>query len=90
MNAELTLNDITRFLENLSVGRTGKAFLLDQQGRLIATSSGVPLTDTRDYPVVASASADRQIARAAAFLEKEFKSYREINGPVFPRPLNIR
>ena len=80
MNAELTLNDITRFLENLSVGRTGKAFLLDQQGRLIATSSGVPLTDTRDYPVVASASADRQIARAAAFLEKEFKSYREING----------
>jgi len=80
MNAELTLNDITRFLENLSVGRTGKAFLLDQHGRLIATSSGVPLTDTRNYPVVASASADRQIARAAAFLEKEFGSYRAING----------
>jgi serine phosphatase RsbU (regulator of sigma subunit) len=80
MNAELTLNDITRFLENLSVGRTGKAFLLDQQGRLIATSSGVALTDTRNYPVVASASADRQIARAAAFLEMEFGSYRAIKG----------
>jgi sigma-B regulation protein RsbU (phosphoserine phosphatase) len=80
MNAELTLNDITHFLENLSVGRTGKAFLLDQQGRLIATSSGVPLTDTRNYPVVASASADRQIARAAAFLEQEFESYRAIEG----------
>ena len=78
MNAELTLNDITRFLENLSVGRTGKAFLLDQHGRLIATSSGVPLTDTRNYPVVASASADRQIARAAAFLEQEFESYTAI------------
>jgi sigma-B regulation protein RsbU (phosphoserine phosphatase) len=80
MNAELTLNDITRFLEKLSVGRTGKAFLLDQRGRLIATSSGVPLTDTRNYPVVASASADRQIARAAAFLEREFESYRAIKG----------
>ena len=80
MNAELTLNDITYFLENLSVGRTGKAFLLDQQGRLIATSSGVPLTDTRNYPVVASASADRHIATAAAFLEKEFESYRAIDG----------
>jgi sigma-B regulation protein RsbU (phosphoserine phosphatase) len=80
MNAELTLNDITHFLENLSVGRTGKAFLLDQRGRLIATSSGVPLTDTRDYPVVASASADRHIATAATFLEKEFESYRAING----------
>ena len=80
MNAELTLNDITRFLENLRVGRTGKAFLLDQQGRLIATSSGVPLTDARNYPVVASASADRQIARAAAILEQEFESYRDIDG----------
>jgi sigma-B regulation protein RsbU (phosphoserine phosphatase) len=80
MNAELTLNDITHFLENLSVGRTGKAFLLDQQGRLIATSSGVPLTDTRNYPIIASASADRQIARATAFLEEEFKSYTAIGG----------
>lgn len=78
MNAELTLNDITHFLENLSVGRTGKAFLMDLQGRLLATSSGVLLTDTRKYPVAASASADRQIARAAAFLEKEFKSYSAI------------
>ena len=78
MNAELTLNDITHFLEKLSVGRTGKAFLLDQQGRLIATSSGVPLTDTRDYPVSASTSADRHIAKAAAFLEEEFKSYSAI------------
>ena len=78
MNAELTLNDITHFLEKLSVGRTGKAFLLDQQGRLIATSSGVPITDTRNYPVSASTSADRQIAKAASFLEREFKSYKAI------------
>ena len=80
MNAELTLNDISHFLEKLSVGRTGKAFVLDQHRRLIATSSGVPLTDSGNYPVIASASADRQIARAAAFLEKEFKSYRAIEG----------
>ena len=80
MNAELTLNDITHFLEGLSVGRTGKAFLLDQRGRLIATSSGVPLTDTENYPVAATASADRQIARAAVYLEKEFESYRAIEG----------
>ena len=80
MNAELTLDDITQFLENLSVGRTGKAFLLDLQGRLIATSSGVPPTYSSNYPVIASASADRQIARAATFLEREFKSYDAIDG----------
>jgi serine phosphatase RsbU (regulator of sigma subunit) len=78
MNAELTLNDITLFLEKLSIGRTGKAFLIDQKGRLIATSSGIPLTDAKNYPVIASAAADRQIAKAAMFLEKEFGSYKSI------------
>jgi sigma-B regulation protein RsbU (phosphoserine phosphatase) len=80
MNAELTLDDITLFLEKLSVGRTGKAFLIDQKGRLIATSSGVPLMDTENYPVIASAAADRQIAAAAMRLEEEFESYEAIEG----------
>lgn len=80
MNAVLTLDDITSFLEKLSVGRTGKAFLIDQKGRLIATSSGVPLSDSDDNPVIASAAADRQIAAAAKRLEKEFGSYEAIEG----------
>jgi sigma-B regulation protein RsbU (phosphoserine phosphatase) len=80
MNAELTLDDITLFLEKLSVGRTGKAFLIDQRGRLIATSSGVPLRHTGNSPVIASAAADRQIAAAATRLEAEFGSYEAITG----------
>jgi sigma-B regulation protein RsbU (phosphoserine phosphatase) len=80
MNAELTLDDITLFLAKLSVGRTGKAFLIDQRGRLIATSSGVHLWDTGNSPVIASATADRQIAAAATRLEAEFGSYGAIKG----------
>ena len=80
MNAELTLDDITLFLEKLRVGRTGKAFLIDQRGRLIATSSGVHLSDTESYPVIASAAADRQIAAAAKRLEAEFGSNETIAG----------
>jgi sigma-B regulation protein RsbU (phosphoserine phosphatase) len=80
MNAELTLDDITLFLEKLSVGRTGKAFIIDQRGRLIAASSGVPIRDTGNYPVIASAAADRQIAAAATRLEEEFGSYEAIEG----------
>ena len=80
MNAELTLDDITLFLEKLSVGRTGKAFLIDQRGHLIATSSGVPIRDTGNYPVIASAAADRQIAAAATRLEEEFGSNETIEG----------
>ena len=80
MNAELTLDDITLFLEKLRVGRTGKAFLIDQRGRLIATSSGVHLRDTENYPVIASAAADRQIAAAATRLKEEFGSNETIVG----------
>jgi sigma-B regulation protein RsbU (phosphoserine phosphatase) len=80
MNAELTLENITLYLVKLSVGRTGKAFLIDQGGRLIATSTGVPIRDTGNYPVIASAAADRQIAAAATLLEKEFGSYEAIEG----------
>jgi len=39
MNVELTLDDVRLFLKRLSVGSTGKAFLIDQKGRLIATST---------------------------------------------------
>jgi phosphoserine phosphatase RsbU/P len=80
MNAELTLDDIALFLEKLSVGRTGKAFLIDKSGHLIATSSGVPIKDAGNSPVVASAAADRQIAAAATRLEEEFGSYEAIEG----------
>ena len=80
MNAELTLESIRLYLVKLSVGRTGKAFLIDQRGRLIATSTGVPIREIDNYPVIASAAADRQIAAAATLLEKEFGSYEAIEG----------
>jgi serine phosphatase RsbU (regulator of sigma subunit) len=74
MNAELTLDDISLFLEKLSIGRTGKAFIVDRKGRLIATSTGVPVTGTMNFPTIASDSADRQIAKAAKYLEESFGS----------------
>jgi len=79
MNAELTLDDISLFLEKLSIGQTGKAFLVSRNGRLIATSTGVPVTGEMNLPAIASESADRQIAAAAKYLEKTFGSYRAID-----------
>jgi sigma-B regulation protein RsbU (phosphoserine phosphatase) len=79
MNAELTLDDISLFLEKLSIGRTGKAFLVNRYGRLIATSTGVPVTGKMNFPAIASESADRQIAAAAQYLEKSFGSFRAID-----------
>jgi len=79
MNAELTLDDISLFLEKLSIGRTGKAFLVNRNGRLIATSTGVPVTGKMNFPAIASDSADRQIAKAAKYLEESFGSFRAID-----------
>ena len=79
MNAELTMDDITLFLEKLSVGRTGKAFIIDHEGRLIGTSSGVPLIDAGNLPVIASVAADRDIAAAAEHIEKALGAYKAID-----------
>jgi len=79
MNAELTMDDITLFLEKLSVGRTGKAFIIDHEGRLIGTSSGVPLIDAGNFPVIASVAADRDIAAAAEHIEKTLGAYSAID-----------
>ena len=79
MNAELTLDDISLFLERQRVGRTGKAFLVDQGGQLAATSTGVPLTGAMNHPINATESADRQIAAAAKHLEKSFETFDAIN-----------
>jgi serine phosphatase RsbU (regulator of sigma subunit) len=78
MNAALTLDDITLFLEKLRVGKTGKAFLIDQRGHLIATSTGVPITNILNYPLIASESADRQIAAAGKSIEEAFDSFKNI------------
>jgi sigma-B regulation protein RsbU (phosphoserine phosphatase) len=79
MNAELTMDDITKFLEKLRVGRTGKAFIIDHEGRLIATSTGVPLIDAGNFPVIASVAADRDIAAAAEHIEKTLGAYSAID-----------
>lgn len=78
MNAELTLNDITLYLEKLRVGRTGRAFIINPEGRLIATSTGVSITDATNYPVIASDSADRYIAAAAKRIESSLGSFNAV------------
>jgi len=79
MNAELTLDDISLFLEKQSIGRTGKAFLVDHRGRLAATSTGVPVADSMNYPVIATDSADNYIVTAAKHLEKAFGFFKAID-----------
>ncbi|MFG0274265.1 MAG: SpoIIE family protein phosphatase [Phycisphaerales bacterium] len=54
IDADLSLQDISRYLANLSIGRTGRAYLYDSEGFLLASSTGAP---------VATAGGERVLAR---------------------------
>jgi serine phosphatase RsbU (regulator of sigma subunit) len=78
IDAELSLYDISLFLETLQVGRTGRAFVIDRKGRLIATSTSTPVADAEHKRLLASESHNSYIAAAAKYLHKEFTSLKTI------------
>jgi sigma-B regulation protein RsbU (phosphoserine phosphatase) len=80
IDTELSLHDISRFLETIQVGRTGRAFVMDREGRFIATSTGTPVTDGQNNQIAASESFNTYIAAAAKYLQKEFGSLGSIAG----------
>jgi sigma-B regulation protein RsbU (phosphoserine phosphatase) len=82
INAELTLADISEFLAKQRVGKTGKTFIEDQQGKLIATSVGLDcMTDDLKRIDVASAS-DPWIAAVAREITKYPSPYTGVNDVV--------
>jgi sigma-B regulation protein RsbU (phosphoserine phosphatase) len=82
LNVTLTLQNISLFLQQLPVGRTGRAFVMNASGLLVATSTGVPVTDDRLRPISASRSSDRYIAAAARRLKQELGSADAVNVPL--------
>ena len=50
------LGDMSRFLASLGIGRTGQVFIIDRQGKLVASSSGeAPFKSIRDTSYAATA-----------------------------------
>jgi len=45
LNVEISLRDLSRFLETLEIGKTGIAYVVDDRGLLVATSSSTPIAD---------------------------------------------
>jgi class 3 adenylate cyclase len=43
LDAGYTLGQLSTFLESLEIGKTGEAFILDSDGLVVATSTGLPL-----------------------------------------------
>lgn len=65
ISADLNLNDISAYLARLRVGKTGLSFIVDREGRLIASSKPVALTDEKNQLLLAINAADMTIASLA-------------------------
>lgn len=79
-NCELTLADISAFLARLEVGKTGKAFIVERNGNLVATSVGLSCMKDGQGRLPAREAGDAQIAAAAEALEQRFTSLDAIKG----------
>jgi serine phosphatase RsbU (regulator of sigma subunit) len=81
IDCDLSLQDISRFLESLPVGKTGQAFVMDRRGRLVANSTGSSVVGSDKKQLLASASPDPDVAGAVAHVNDSVGSIEHITEP---------
>lgn len=81
MGIELSLEQLSSFLKNLYISKTGQAFIIDRDGNIIASSSNeTPYTQSEDGPIrlTASESIEPIIQSTARHLLNEFHDFNTI------------
>lgn len=78
---ELTLSDISAYLSRLEVGKTGKAFIIETDGNLVATSTKIETMKDGVNRLPATEAADPWITQAADFLQTRHGLPIELTGP---------
>lgn len=66
---ELSLYDLSRFLESLSIGQNGMAFIIDHEGLLLSDSTGTDVADADENRISASKSNNPLLVKAAQAIE---------------------
>jgi sigma-B regulation protein RsbU (phosphoserine phosphatase) len=74
MDADLSLQDLSRYLAGLRIGRTGRAYLVDDRGLLLASSTEAALADDEAQRLSATASEEPWIEASASHLASVFGS----------------
>ena len=75
MAIDLTLDDISKFLSTLKISNSGRAFIIEKSGEIVATSTNNPLvvtTKTGNKRLHSADSKDSLIRATAQFLETKF------------------
>ncbi len=81
IDADISLQDISRFLATLSIGQTGRAFVMDRAGMLIAVSNKSPVVSAESTQLAAGDSSDSAISGATDHLLGAFPEFDGINAP---------
>ncbi len=75
------LSDLRKFLANLSIGKTGRAFIIDRTGAMLSSSTDEPLTvgeGENTKLVLAAESIEPSVRETARYLQKHFGSFDRI------------
>ncbi|MEO1298339.1 MAG: ATP-binding protein [Cyanobacteria bacterium J06636_16] len=82
LGIDISLADLTQFLENLEISPSGQVFIIDRAGKLVATSTKSPLTVTKDNvaeQIDASDSQNAITSLVAQALGERFDGFEKIN-----------
>lgn len=77
LGVDISLSQINTFLQSLQVGKTGRAFIMEGSGRLVAASSQEPsyrLVNGVAEQIMATESGDRLVQSAAQYVQDQFGS----------------
>jgi adenylate cyclase len=80
---DLALIDISRFLSNLKIGKTGQAFIIEKEGNFVASSNLqetlAKLVESKIQRVSVLQSNNLLISQAANYLKHYFKDFNQIS-----------
>ena len=78
LGSELTLEHISNFLDNLKIGKSGQAFIIERNGELVASSTLEPITDGIDKRILAQNSSHPLIKSTATYLFDKLNNLQQI------------
>lgn len=81
LGSDLVLTQISQFLRTLRVGKTGRTFIMEPNGMLVASSSDLPpivLQGNQMMRIYAFSFGDELIRAASLYLKQTFKTFANI------------
>ncbi|MFP4007232.1 MAG: adenylate/guanylate cyclase domain-containing protein [Spirulinaceae cyanobacterium] len=81
MAVDLTLEQISDFLSSLSISQTGTVFILERDGKLVASSTGNVALAAESTRLSANHHSDPQVRQTARALQDSFGDWQNIRQP---------